>query len=74
MKFPLNKAEIEKFRQEYPTGTRVELVKMNDVQAPLQGTKGTVIRVDDAGNLLVKWDDGSFLNVILGVDQIVKLD
>ena len=41
MKFP-SKDIVEKVRAEYPIGTRVELVKMDDVQAPPVGTKGTV--------------------------------
>lgn len=47
---------------------------MNDTQAPPIGTRGTVQGVDDAGNLLVKWDNGSGLNVVLGVDEVKKLD
>lgn len=46
MNFP-NKEIVEKVRAEYPIGTRVELLKMNDVQAPPVGTKGTVRGVDD---------------------------
>ena len=44
MNFP-NKEIVEKVRAEYPIGTRVELLKMNDVQAPPVGTKGTLRRV-----------------------------
>lgn len=65
---------IEKIREEYPTGTRVELVKMDDVQAPPIGTKGTVSRVDDTGSLIMHWDNGSGLNVIYGEDIVKKLD
>ncbi len=64
---------VEKFRREYPVETRVELLSMDDCQAPPIGTKGTVRGVDDAGNLLVKWDNGSGLNVILGVDVVRKI-
>ena len=73
MKFP-SKETVEKFRREYPKGCRVELLSMDDVQAPPKGTKGTVQGVDDAGNLLVHWDNGSGLNAILGIDQIRKID
>lgn len=38
MKFP-NKETVEKLRKEYPVGTRVELVSMDDFQAPPIGTK-----------------------------------
>ena len=68
MRFP-NKEQIELLRKKYPTGTRVELRQMEDVQAPPRGTKGTVYGVDDTGSLLVHWDNGSGLNVIYGVDS-----
>ena len=68
MRFP-NKEQIELLRKKYPTGTRVELLQMEDVQAPPRGTKGTVYGVDDTGSLMVRWDNGSGLNVIYGVDS-----
>ena len=68
MRFP-NKEQIELLRKKYPTGTRVELLQMEDMQAPPKGTKGTVYGVDDTGSLLVHWDNGSGLNVIYGVDS-----
>ena len=68
MRFP-NKEQLELLRKKYPTGTRVELLQMEDMQAPPRGTKGTVYGVDDTGSLLVHWDNGSGLNVIYGVDS-----
>ena len=52
MRFP-SKETVERLRSRYPAGTRVELVRMDDPQAPPTGTKGTVRGVDDAGNILV---------------------
>lgn len=72
MKFP-SKDIVEKVRAKYPIGTRVELVKMDDVQAPPVGTKGTVKGVDDTASLLVDWDNGSGLNVIYGIDKVHKI-
>ena len=72
MKFP-SKATIEQYRREYTVGCRVELVSMNDFQAPPIGTRGTVRGVDDAVNLLVRWDNGSGLNAVLGVDVVRKI-
>lgn len=69
MRFP-SKGLVEALRKQYPQGTRVELVSMDDPQAPPEGTKGTVIAVDDTGSLLVDWDNGSGLNVIYGVDRV----
>lgn len=71
MKFP-SKEIVEMVRKKYPIGTRVELLRMDDVQAPPIGTKGTVKGIDDMASLLVQWDNGSSLNVIYGED-IVKV-
>ena len=69
MKIP-RKEIVEQLRSEYPEGTRVELVRMDDPQAPPVGTKGTVQGVDDVGSILVAWDNGSSLNVAYGPDQV----
>ena len=73
MKFP-NRETVERVRREYPAGTRVELVKMDDAQAPPIGTRGTVTGVDDTASLIMKWDNGSGLNVVYGEDIVKKLD
>ena len=65
-----SKSEIERLREEYPQGMRVELVQMEDALAPPIGTRGTVQGVDDAGSLLVAWDNGSSLSVVYGVDAV----
>ena len=72
MRFP-NKETVERVRRQYPVGTRVELVEMDDFQAPPIGTLGTVEGVDDTASFLVAWDNGSHLNVIYGVDRVKKL-
>ena len=46
---------------------------MDDPQAPPIGTKGTVQYVDDAGSLLVAWDNGSGMNAAYGVDIVRKV-
>jgi len=61
-------------RKLYPAGSRVELVQMDDAQAPPVGTKGTVTGVDDTGSIMVSWDNGSGLNVIYGEDVVRKVD
>lgn len=73
MRFP-SRETVEKVKKEYPAGTRVELVHMDDVQAPPKGTKGTVKGVDDTGSVMVAWDNGSGLNVVYGEDFCRKLD
>jgi len=73
MNFP-NKETVERLRHQYPIGCRVELVRMDDVQAPPIGTKGTVTGVDDAGSVMVKWDNGSSLNVVYREDSCKRAD
>lgn len=72
MRFP-SKEIVEQVRRQYPAGTRVELLHMDDVQAPPIGTKGTVKGVDDTASLLVAWDNGSHLNVIYGEDEVRRI-
>ncbi len=71
MQFP-DREIVEQLRREYPVGTRVKLLAMDDPQHPPIGGFGTVLGVDDSGSLLVHWDNGSHLNVIYGVDEVLK--
>ncbi|MGI6316184.1 MAG: DUF4314 domain-containing protein [Christensenellales bacterium] len=71
--FPSREA-VRRIRTEYPVGCRVELVRMDDPQAPPVGTKGTVRYVDDIGSLGVAWDNGSSLQVVYGEDLCRKLE
>lgn len=69
-----SKQTIELIRKQYPAGIRVELLQMDDPQAPPIGTRGTVRGVDDTGSLMVAWDNGSSLSVIYGEDRVRKID
>ena len=73
MKDGISRVMLEQLRECYPAGTRVELVKMDDVQAPPVGTKGTVVDVDDIGTIHVKWDTGSSLGIVAGEDLCRKV-
>ena len=66
--YPTRK-EIEKLKKQYPEGTEIILEYMNDVQSPPAGTSGTVTDVDDIGQIHVKWDNGSSLALIPGIDR-----
>ena len=72
MGFP-SREVVESIRREYPAGTRVELLRMDDVQAPPIGTEGVVTGVDDTASLMVRWSNGSHLNVIYGEDEVRKI-
>ena len=65
---------VEHLRKQYPAGTRVELVRMNDEQAPPIGTCGTVTGGDDIGSIMVSWDNGGSLSVVYGEDLCKKLN
>lgn len=69
-----NRRKVEIIKERYPKGTRICLDSMgNDPQPIPSGTKGTVIAVDDAGQLLMKWDNGRTLGVIPGEDSFHKI-
>lgn len=62
--------KVEQLRQRYPEGTRICLDSMENDPRPIpSGTKGTVITVDDAGQLFMKWDNGCSLSLIPGEDR-----
>lgn len=67
-------AELVKIlRAAYPKGSRVVLVQMDDIQAPPIGAQGTAQGVDDIGTIMVHWDNGSYLGVVLGADICHKI-
>lgn len=67
----MRKELVESIRERYPVGLRVELVSMDDPYNTrlTPGAKGTVMGVDDIGTIHVKWDCGSTLGVVYGVDS-----
>jgi len=75
MRFP-SREQIAALREQYPRGTKVELLGMDDPQAPPQGTRGEGQGGGEPGQLLVRWETGSSLSLIPGVDsfRIVQKD
>ncbi len=61
---------VRMVKEQYKPGMRVRLLRMNDTQAPPVGTEGTVKGVDDIGSVMVAWDNGCGLNVVLEEDEI----
>lgn len=63
--------ELKLLEMQYPPGSRVELVAMDDPYCgPLiPGSIGTVVLVDAIGTIHVKWDCGSSLGIAYGVDR-----
>ena len=72
--FPSKEIVLALHRQ-YPKGTRVALVRMNDPYTKLRpGDLGTVDFIDDAGSIFCFWDNGSTLGVAYGEDEIQILN
>ena len=71
-----NKEQVQRLREIYKSGTVLELtVTMEDPYHPLPaGLCGKCLGVDDAGQFMMAWSDGSTLSLIPGVDhfRIVK--
>lgn len=66
---------IERLRQNYPRGTRVELISMDDPYTKLlPGDLGTVTDIDDTGTIFVSWDRGSSLGLVYGIDHYRKVE
>ena len=70
----MNRQIIARLRAMFPQGCRVELLQMDDPQAPPIGTQGTVICVDDVGTIQVNWDNNSGLGVAYGEDACRRID
>jgi hypothetical protein len=49
--------------QKWPIGKTIEIIKMNDPQAPPPKTRGVIQKIDDIGQIHVKWENGSSLAV-----------
>ncbi len=57
------------------SGKRVMLVRMEDPYTQLKsGDEGTIKGVDDMGNILVKWDNGSSLSLLPEIDEYEILE
>lgn len=70
----MNERQIERIKKAYPTGTRIMLDYMDDPYAPVpSGTKGTVVLVDDAGQIHISWDNGRSLAIVPEVDSFHKI-
>lgn len=64
-----NRKAVYILKERFRPGMRIRLISMDDGQAPPPGTEGTVVDVDDIGNILMRWDNGSSLNLIPGEDE-----
>ena len=66
---------VELLKRQYPEGSRIKLNRMEDPWSPVPaGTKGTVICVDDAGQIHMQWDNGRTLALVPGVDSFARIN
>lgn len=68
-----SKELVENLREGFPVGCRVELICMDDPQAPPVGTLGTVIGVDAMATIHVNWDNGCKLGVAYWADDCRRI-
>ncbi|MGI6402887.1 MAG: DUF4314 domain-containing protein [Oscillospiraceae bacterium] len=72
--FP-TREQVERIKERYPAGTRIRLDYMDDPHAPIPpGTEGVVRAVDDAGQLVMHWDNGRSLSLIPGEDSFSVIE
>lgn len=63
------------YKDAYPPGTRVLLIHNNDIMHQLpDGLRGTVLSVDDQGQINCSWDNGSQRRLVPDVDEFRKLN
>ena len=66
--------QAQRIKENYPPGTRVMLLSMEDPWSPVpSGTRGTVDVVDDIGQIHMKWDNGRTIALVPGEDSFRKL-
>ena len=70
MRFPSSE-EVQRIREQYPVGTLVELIHLDDPynRSLHPGDIGEISHIDDVGTVHVKWDCGSGLGLVIGVDE-----
>lgn len=61
--------EINNNKKKITEGTRIELIKMYDLNALPCGSKGIVKGIDDVGNIIMNWDNGSTIPLVIGTDN-----
>ena len=60
-------------KEYYKPGMKLRLIEMKDDHPVKPGTVGIVQGVDDIGNILMKWSNGSTLSLIPKVDKFEEI-
>ena len=61
--------QIQRIKEQYKPGTRVELTDNMFGERIRAGERGTVTFVDDLGDVFTSWDNGGSLALIPNVDS-----
>ena len=70
----ISQERLAALKRDYPAGTRISLVMMDDPYTSLMpGDLGTVTGIDDTGTVFVSWDKGSTLGLVFGIDHYKKV-
>lgn len=66
--------KLKEIREMYPEGTQIVLTEMRGENQMPYGLKGTVKFVDDAGQIHMKWENGSSLALNINEDTFEKVE
>ena len=66
--------DCKEIREMYPEGTQIVLTEMAGESQMPYGLKGTVKFVDDAGQIHMKWENGSSLALNIHEDTFEKVE
>ncbi len=70
----MTKTQIERIKEQFPKGTRVQLNHMGDDPNSIpSGTKGTVACEDDTGTVFCNFDNGRNLGICPEADSFHKI-
>lgn len=66
---------LDRLKEKYPIGQRVELVRMAKPQSSYSsGLQGTVRKINPDGGLRVNWDNGVSSTIEYGTDDIKPIN
>jgi len=60
---------FENHKKDITEGDWVRLIHMDDMNGVPDGTYGQIYYIDDIGNIIVKWENGSSLALIPDIDE-----
>lgn len=63
--------KVERIKEKYPSGTRIQLISMSGEEDMPSGLTGTVDCVDDIGQIQMKWDNSRSLALAPGEDSFI---